>query len=107
MEMATAYRTGCDCFKRRVRTVPELEKLRIHDIRHAYAMLALSAGNSMDAVADHPGHSSADFTRKVYSSFSREQRQRDAAATERNSGHFLKRFLAAPLTAEAELPYIR
>ena len=95
MEMATACRTGCDCFKRRVRTVPELEKLRIHDLRREYAMLALSAGNSMDAVADHPGHCSADFTRKMYASFSHEQRQRDAAVTERNSGHFLKRFLAA------------
>ena len=62
------------------RTVPELEKPRVHDLRHEYAMLALSAGNSMDAIADHPGHCSADFTRKVYSSFSHEQKQRDAAA---------------------------
>ena len=68
MEMATACRTVYTCFKHRVRKVPELEKLRIHDIRHAYAMLALSAGNSMDAIADHPGHTSADFTRKVYTS---------------------------------------
>ena len=63
-----------------MRTVPELEKLRVHDLRHVYAMLALSAGNSMDAVADHLGHSTADFTRKVYAYFSNEQKQRDAAA---------------------------
>ena len=80
MEMATACRTGCDCFKRRVRTAPELEKLRVHDLRREYAMLALSAGNSEDAIANHPGHCSADFTRKVYSYFSHEQKQHDAAA---------------------------
>ena len=43
-------------------------------------MLALSAGNSMDAVADHLGHATADFTRKVYAYFAREKKQRDAAA---------------------------
>ena len=75
-----SYRTIYDCFKRRVRTVPDLKKLRVHDLRHVYAMLALSAGNSMDAVADHLGHSTADFTRKVYAYFSNEQKQRDAAA---------------------------
>lgn len=75
-----SYRTIYDCFKRRVRTVPKLEKLRVHDLRHVYAMLALSAGNSMDAVADHLGHASADFTRKVYAYFAREKKQRDAAA---------------------------
>ena len=80
MEMATACRTICDCFKCRVRAIPQPGKLRIRDLRHAYAMPALSAGNSMDAVADHLGHASADFTRKVYAYFAREKKQRDAAA---------------------------
>lgn len=43
-------------------------------------MLAPSAGNSMDAIADHLGRASADFTWKVYAYFSSEQKQRDAAA---------------------------
>ena len=78
-----SYRTIYDCFKRRVRKVPKLGKLRVHDLRHVYAMLALSAGNSMDAIADHLGHSSVDFTRKEYAYFSSEQKQRDAAAMDR------------------------
>ena len=41
MEMATACRTIYDCFKRRVRAIPKLGKLRIRDLRHAYAMPAL------------------------------------------------------------------
>ena len=75
-----SYRTVYDCFKRRVRGIEQFRDLRIHDLRHVYTMLALSAGNSMDAIADHLGHATADFTRKVYAYHSCEQKQRDAMA---------------------------
>ena len=40
--------------------------MRVHDLHHAYTMLALSNGDDVKTVQTNLGHRSADFTMKVY-----------------------------------------
>ncbi len=44
----------------------QLPHIRLHDVRHTYATLALQAGVPVKAVADRLGHASAAFTMNVY-----------------------------------------
>jgi len=44
----------------------ELRKVRIHDLRHTYASLRISKGDSLGDVSNQLGHHSVKFTMDVY-----------------------------------------
>lgn len=50
--------------------------LRIHDLRHAYAIKLAEAGTPMHFISEVMGHYSVDFTRKHYGKFSPESASR-------------------------------
>ncbi|HEY6592851.1 MAG TPA: site-specific integrase, partial [Asanoa sp.] len=56
-----------------------LPKIRLHDVRHTYATVALDAGVNPKIVSERIGHASLAFTLQVYTHRS-EGRDRDAAA---------------------------
>jgi integrase len=43
-----------------------LPRIRLHDLRHSYARLALVAGTDARVVSDRIGHSSTAFTQDTY-----------------------------------------
>ena len=45
-------------------------QLRVHDLRHAYAIRLAEAGCPMHFISEVLGHHSIDFTRKRYAKFS-------------------------------------
>ena len=50
--------------------------LRIHDLRHAYAIKLAESGCPMHFISEVLGHSSTEFTRKRYARFSPESASR-------------------------------
>jgi len=50
--------------------------LRVHDLRHAYAIKLAEAGVPMHFISEVLGHYSIDFTRKQYARFSPESASR-------------------------------
>ena len=72
-----SYRTVYDCFKRIVKRLGS-PKTRFHDLRHAYAMIALKSGVDMETVKENLGHSTSDFTARVYA-YSTNEMKRDGA----------------------------
>lgn len=60
-----SYRTVYDCYKRILKRCG-LPDLRIHDLRHAFAMLALDNGDNVKTVQTLLGHKTPDFTLSVY-----------------------------------------
>lgn len=50
--------------------------LRIHDLRHAYAIKLAESGCPMHFISEVLGHSNTDFTRKRYARFSPESASR-------------------------------
>jgi integrase len=54
-----------DCYKRIVKKIG-LPEMRVHDLRHAYAMLALRNGDDVKTVQTLLGHKTPDFTLNVY-----------------------------------------
>ena len=60
-----SYRTVYDCYKRAVKRI-NLPEMRVHDLRHAFAMLALSNGDDVKTVQTLLGHKTPEFTLKVY-----------------------------------------
>lgn len=58
--------TVSDTFDRRVKSIG-LKKIRLHDLRHTWATLALEAGVPVKLVSEVLGHSSPAFTLDVYS----------------------------------------
>jgi len=60
-----SYRTVYDCYKRIVEKIG-MHDMKVHDLRHAYTMLALSNGDSPKTVQSQLGHKTPDFTMKVY-----------------------------------------
>ena len=55
-----------DTFDRRVKSIG-LKKIRLHDLRHTWATLALGVGVPVKVVSEVLGHSSPAFTLDVYS----------------------------------------
>jgi len=53
-------------FERLVKAA-ELPRIRLHDLRHSYATLALASGAHPKVVSDRLGHSTISFTLDVYS----------------------------------------
>ncbi|UBV43208.1 tyrosine-type recombinase/integrase [Deinococcus taeanensis] len=51
-------------------------RIRIHDIRHTYASLAIYQGLDPKALADRLGHSRASLTPDVYGHVFEEQREK-------------------------------
>lgn len=60
-----SYRTVYDCYKRVVKKIG-LPEMRVHDLRHAYVMLALSNGDDIKTIQALIGHKTPEFTLKVY-----------------------------------------
>ena len=53
-------------FDRRVRSMPDLPRIRFHDLRHGHASHLLAAGVNVKVVSERLGHSSVGFTLDVY-----------------------------------------
>ena len=60
-----SYRTVYDCYKRIVKKMG-LPEMRVHDLRHAYVMLALNNGDDIKTIQSLIGHKTPEFTLKVY-----------------------------------------
>ena len=56
-----------------------LRRVRLHDLRHAAASLALQAGSDMKVVSEQLGHSAIGITLNLYSHVSEQARQRVAS----------------------------
>ena len=72
-----SLRAVFDCFKRTVRQV-SLPNLRIHDLRHTYAVNSIRAGDDIKTVQSNLGHATASFTLDVYGHVSQKMRQQSA-----------------------------
>jgi integrase len=57
--------TYCQWFEKHTRNA-NLPKIRLHDLRHTYATLALQAGVPVKVVSERLGHASVAFTQDVY-----------------------------------------
>lgn len=53
-------------FDRKVRSMPELPRIRFHDLRHGHASHLLAAGVNAKVVSERLGHSSVGFTLDLY-----------------------------------------
>lgn len=60
-----SYRTVYDCFKRVVKELG-MEKVRIHDLRHTYAVISFQCGDDVKTVQSNLGHATAAFTLDIY-----------------------------------------
>jgi integrase len=54
-------------FDRALARHPELPRIRLHDLRHTWATLALAAGVPVKVVSERLGHASATVTHDIYS----------------------------------------
>ena len=61
----TSFRALYDCFKRIVRSL-NMPNVRIHDLRHTYAVNSLRAGDDIKTVQENLGHATAAFTLDFY-----------------------------------------
>ena len=52
--------------------------VRFHDLRHSYAVAAISAGDDIKTVQSNLGHATASFTLDVYGHISQKMRQQSA-----------------------------
>lgn len=75
-----SYRTVYDCFKRITRQLG-LE-VRFHELRHAYASLALQGGDDIRTVQENLGHATPEFTMKVYAHANQTMKKNSAARME-------------------------
>jgi len=66
-------------FTRKVRSMPELPQIRMHDLRHGHASHLLAAGVNVKVVSERLGHASTSFTLDTYGHVLPGQ-QADAAA---------------------------
>ena len=72
-----SYRTVYDCLKRIVKKLG-YPNIRVHDLRHTYAVNSLRAGDDAKTVQENLGHVSAAFTLDVYVHYTDDMR-RDSA----------------------------
>lgn len=59
-----------------------LPDLRLHDLRHSYAVASLRAGDDVKTVQSNMGHHTAAFTLDVYGHVTEEMKQASAARME-------------------------
>ena len=60
-----SFRALYDCFKRIVKGLG-MPDVRIHDLRHTYAVNSLRAGDDIKTVQENLGHATAAFTLNFY-----------------------------------------
>ena len=60
-----SFRALYDCFKRIVKKL-DLPGVRIHDLRHTYAVNSIRAGDDIKTVQENLGHATAAFTLDFY-----------------------------------------
>ena len=84
-----SYRAVYDSFKRIVRQIG-LPDLRIHDLRHTYAVNAIRAGDDIKTVQSNLGHATAAFTLDVYGHFTDDMR--------RDSSQRMEKFISGLMT---------
>ncbi len=72
-----SYRTVYGCFKRIVKKMG-CPKLRFHDLRHQYAVIAIKNGDDIKTIQSNLGHATAAFTLDVYGHVT-EEMKRDSA----------------------------
>ena len=60
-----SFRALYDCFKRIVKGLG-MPNVRIHDLRHTYAVNSLRAGDDIKTVQENLGHATAAFTLDFY-----------------------------------------
>ena len=72
-----SFRTVYDCFKRIAKQIG-IPQLRIHDLRHTYAVNSLRAGDDPKTVQENLGHVSAAFTLDVYGHYTDDMRRASA-----------------------------
>lgn len=72
-----SYRTVSDCYKRIVKKIG-LPSMRVHDLRHAYTMLALRNGDDVKTVQTQLGHKTPEFTLQVYANTPNSQKKASA-----------------------------
>ena len=61
----TSFRALYDCFKKIVRAL-DMPGVRIHDLRHTYAVNSLRAGDDIKTVQENLGHATSAFTLDFY-----------------------------------------
>ncbi|MDO4989747.1 MAG: tyrosine-type recombinase/integrase [Eubacteriales bacterium] len=72
-----SYRTVYDCFMRIVKKM-DCSKLRFHDLRHQYVVIAIKNGDDIKTIQGNLGHATAAFTLDVYGHVT-EEMKRDSA----------------------------
>ena len=59
------------------------EEVRFHDLRHSYAVAAISSGDDIKTVQSNLGHATAAFTLDIYGHVTEKMKQESAARMER------------------------
>ncbi len=72
-----SFRALYDSFKKIVRSL-DMPDVRIHDLRHTYAVNSLRAGDDIKTVQENLGHATAAFTLDFYGHCTDEMRQASA-----------------------------
>ena len=69
-----SHRTVYDCFKRIVKSIG-METMRFHDLRHTFAIHALTSGVDAKTLAGILGHTNASFTLDTYTHVTPDMRE--------------------------------
>lgn len=77
-----SYRALYDSFKQIARQMG-LPELRIHDLRHTYAVNSIRAGDDIKTVQSNLGHATAAFTLDVYGHFTDDMRMESSQRMEK------------------------
>ena len=75
-----ARETGDALTLKQLETGKLMSRVRLHDLRHLHASLAIKAGVDLKVLADRLGHSRASFTLDVYTHLFEEQRDNSAVS---------------------------
>ena len=76
-----SYRAMYDNFKKVVAQMGYPE-IRVHDLRHTYAVNSIRAGDDIKTVQENLGHSTAAFTLDVYGHYTEDMRRASASRME-------------------------
>mgnify|MGYP002857581963 FL=1 len=76
-----SYRAVYDEFKKRVTAIGYPE-IRVHDLRHTYAVNSLRAGDDIKTLQENMGHATAAFTLDVYGHYTNDMRRASASRME-------------------------
>ena len=88
----TSFRALYDCFKKIVRAL-DMPGVRIHDLRHTYAVNSLRAGDDIKTVQENLGHATSAFTLDFYGHCTDEMR---IASSYRMQNFITSRIIPSP-----------